>query len=417
MLHLDSFEGLSTFQSAYRKFHSVETALIRIQNDLLLAADKKKLSALVLLDLSAAFDTVDHKILISRLSLNFGISDSALSLLSSYLSNRTQSVTVEGHVSEPILVTTGVPQGSVLGPLLFSLYITPLTYQLGGSDISFHLYADDTQLYISFSANDCSSALQQLSNTLDSVHEWLTCNYLSLNASKTEFLIIGNKQQRSKLSLCSLTFSDSTIDPCSTVRNLGVVFDADLNLKKQISTVSKSCHFFIRQLRQIRPILDHNSAVMLANSLVSSKLDFCNSLYAGLPKTSIHRLQLVQNSLVRAIFPSVKRSEHITPLLRSLHWLPVEQRISFKIALITFKTLQFHSPKYLAKLLTIPNSSHNSRSASSSRLFVPRVNSSTGQRSFFFHAPTLWNSLPLDVRLSNSISVFRSKLKTFLFPP
>ena len=170
MLHLHSFEGLSSFQSAYRQFHSVETALIKIQNDLLLALDKKKISALVLLDLTAAFDTVDHSILISRLNRNFGISDSALSLLSSYLSNRTQSVNVNGHVSVASLVTTGVPQGSVLEPLLFSLYITPLTYHLNASNISFHLYADDTQLYISFSTADCSVALQHLSHTLDAVH-------------------------------------------------------------------------------------------------------------------------------------------------------------------------------------------------------------------------------------------------------
>ena len=145
-------------------------------------------------------------------------------------------------------------------------------------------------------------------------------------------------------------------------------------------------------------MLDHNSTVMLANSLVSSRLDFCNSLFAGIPKTQIHRLQLVQNSLVCAIFLSVKKRDHISSLLRSLHWLPIEQRISFKTSLITFKTLQYGTRLYLAKLLSTSNSSRSLRSGSSACLFVPRVNSSVGQRSFHYYAPTLWNSLPPDLR-------------------
>src|SRR3954464_13522456 len=114
--------------SAYPKFHTAETALLRIYNDLLVSISQHKLSALVLLDLSAAFDTIDHNILLSRLTSNFGVSGSALSLISSYLSNRSQSVSIQSHVSPSAPISTGVPQGSVLGPLLFCLYTTPLTY-------------------------------------------------------------------------------------------------------------------------------------------------------------------------------------------------------------------------------------------------------------------------------------------------
>src|SRR6266568_3176234 len=148
--HLKSFPSLSPFQSAYRPFHSTETALLHIQNDLLLAMDNKKVSALILLDLSSAFDTVDHRILLSRLSSYFGISGLALQLLTSYLQNRTQTVYIDSNFSPPSLLSTGIPQGSVLGPLLFSLYTTPLSQILQGSGVSFHFYADDTQLYISF---------------------------------------------------------------------------------------------------------------------------------------------------------------------------------------------------------------------------------------------------------------------------
>ena len=152
----------------------------------------------------------------------------------------------------------------------------------------------------------------------------------------------------------------------STARNLGVIFDSDLSLTKHISATCKSCFYQIRQLRQIRPSLDKSSAITLANSLVSSKLDYCNSLYFGLPKSSLHRLQLVQNCLARAISPSVKKYDHISPVLRELHWLPISERITFKIATLTFKTINNRQPSYSLHSITNPPlicqvSSNNSR--------------------------------------------------------
>ena len=182
--HLSQFSSFPIHQSAYRKHHSVETALLKIQNDLLLAIDRKQISALVLLDMSAAFDTVDHQILLSRLSLNFGIRDSALNFLTSYLLNRTQAVVVDSTTSASTFCSSGVPQGSVLGPLLFSLYTAPLSHIVSSSPIAHHMFADDTQIYISFSANDSSGPLSVLSDTLDSVHKWLSRNHLTLNPSK-----------------------------------------------------------------------------------------------------------------------------------------------------------------------------------------------------------------------------------------
>ena len=294
--------------------------MTRIQNDLLLSFERRQVSALILLDMSAAFDTVNHNILLDRLSLNFGIQSSALSFLQSYLSDRTQSVSIDSTLSDASTIMFGVPQGSVLGPLLFSLYTTPLTYQLDSSQLSYHLYGDDTQLYISFKASETTTAIGQLSDTLDGIHTWLSRNFLSLNPSKTEFLIIGTPQQRSKLTLNSFSFSGVTVSCSTLVRNLGVTFDADLSLKEHIAQVSKSCDHSIRQIRSVRSILDHDFSVSLANSLVSSKLDLCNSLYAGLPKTTTRPLQLAQNSLARAVF-SYRKFDRASSLLHKLHWL------------------------------------------------------------------------------------------------
>ena len=295
--HLQTFPSLCPFQSAYRKFHSTETALLRIHNDLITANNQQKVSALILLDLSAAFDTIDHNILLTRLSSTFGISGTALTLLTSYLHDRTQSVVIGSSSSSPSPVTTGVPQGSVLGPLLFSLYTSPISLLFSDSPVSFHLYADDTQIYISFSSSDSASNLAKLSSTLDSVFQWFTSNRLSVNPSKTEYLLIGTPQQRAKILSSSVSFCGNDVIPSDHARNLGVIFDSDLSFKNHISNVCKTSFYHIRQLRQIRESLDTKSAIILANSLVSSKLDYCNSLYYNLPDTSINRLQRIQNSL------------------------------------------------------------------------------------------------------------------------
>ena len=285
--HLSSFQSISPFQSAYRKFHSTETALLRIQNDLLLSINQQKISALVLLDLSAAFDTIDHGILLSRLSSHYGITGSALDLLTSYLSNRTMSVLIDSTPSPPTAVNTGVPQGSVLGPLLFSLYTSPISDIFSNSPVAFHLYADDTQLYISFSASDSNRNLSILSSTLDNVHAWLTANRLTVNPSKTEYLLIGTPQQRSKVTSSTINFHGTTLTPSTSARNLGVTFNSDLSFKEHISSTCQISFLHIRQLRQIRHLLDFNSAIALANSLVTSRLDYCNSLFFGLSNCSL----------------------------------------------------------------------------------------------------------------------------------
>jgi len=201
------------------------------------------------------------------------------------------------------------------------------------------------------------------------------------------------------------------------VRNLGVIFDTNLDFKRHISFICQSSFFQIKQLRQIRSSLDRNSAIILANSLVHSKIDYCNSLLFDLPHASIMRLQRVQNSLARVVCNSTKRQSHSIDLLKTLHWLPISERIKYKIAVLTFKILQLGQPSYLANLISLYKPLRTLRSSDSFLLTVPDIRTAMGRRSFSYASPTIWNTLSLHLRACTTISSFCNKLNTHFFPP
>jgi hypothetical protein len=425
--HLAQNSLYNVYQSAYTKFHSTETALLSVYDALVRSMAKQQVSCLCLLDLSAAFDTIDHAILLHRLSAWFGIADTALSWFQSYLSSRSCIVSASGYRSPPFCATCGVPQGSVLGPLLFIMYTTPLSSLISSSSVSHHLYADDTQLYISFSPQSFATSIVQLQTVIGQVSSWMSSNLLSLNPHKTEFLIIGTPQQLSKLNNPALIFdSSTTITPVTSARNLGILFDNHLSFNDQITALSKSCFYHIRDLRRIRNTLDLATARTVGTSLVQSKLDYCNSLYYNLPAYQIDRLQSIQNCLARTVCRTSKFS-HITPTLQSLHWLKVRERIEYKILSLTYSSLQYHQPSYMSDLLTVQSNAYNTRSSMLVTLKRPTaLRTAIAKRSFYHSAPALWNSLPPALRqpapssddnktVALSHTGFHSLLKTYLF--
>ncbi|XP_056587301.1 uncharacterized protein LOC130407959 isoform X1 [Triplophysa dalaica] len=398
------------------KNHSTETALVRITNDLLIASDKGNISLLVLLDLSAAFDTVDHKILLDRLHHYIGIQVQALQWFRSYLTDRYQYVHLNGKSSNLTQVNYGLPQGSVLGPLLFSIYMLPLGNIIRKHGISFHCYADDTQLYIS-SRPDDSFKLSKLAECIEDIKHWMTSNFLLLNSSKTEILLIAPKLSKPNISDYSLQIESCTVTPTNTVKDLGVILDGNLSFKNHISNITKTAFFHLRNVAKLRNSLcvADADAEKLIHAFVTSRLDYCNALLSGCPVSSINKLQLVQNAAARVLTRS-RKYDHITPVLSSLHWLPIKYRIDFKIILITYKALNGLAPTYLTELLSRYNPSRSLRSQNLGLLTIPRITKSTkGGRAFSYVAPKLWNSLPDTIRGSDTLSQFKSRLKTHLF--
>lgn len=411
--HLSANNLLDPLQSAYRPGHSTETALVKITNDLLLALDESKLSVLTLLDLSSAFDTIDHAILLDRLQHIFGIHGTVLDWLTSYLSDRRQTVYIDDNRSDPAPILCGVPQGSVLGPVLFVLYTSPLSDIIDSHSVDHHCFADDTQLYTSSAPQDISIAVDLMQECICDVKAWMTSNKLKLNDDKTEALIISSPRMKSPLPN-SLTAGNFTIEFSTSAKNLGVIIDRHLTMHSHIQNLIRTLNFELRRISTIRHFLSTKATQTLVSSFILSRLDYCNTLFYGCPDYLLLRLQKIQNNAARLTL-RVPKSAHITPHLKSLHWLPIEQRIQYKIACLCFNAVTSSGPSYLSSLVRLYEPSRTLRSSSARNLSIPRVNKSFGTKAFSFSAPTLWNSLPPSLRSSSSSEAFRSGMKTYLF--
>ncbi len=358
---------LDSNQSGFRSGHWTETALLSVVEDLRLARTASKSSLLTLLDLSAAFDTVNHQILLSTL-LRKGISGTALQWFDSYLSDRSFKVSWRGEVSKSQHLATGVPQGSVLGPLLFSVYMASLGSVIHKHRFSYHCYADDTQLYLSYHPDDLTIAAR-ISARLADISSWMKDHHLPLNLAKTELLVVSaNPSFHHNL---TIQLGSSTITPSETARNLGVVIDDKLNFTDHITKPVRSCRFALYNIKKIRPFLWEHATQLLVQALVLSRLDYCNALLAGLPASSIKPLQLIQYNSARLISNELKRT-HATLLFINLHWLPIAaQCIQFKALMFAYRTTSGSAPLYLNSLLQTYMPSRSLRSASERRITVP----------------------------------------------
>ena len=293
--HVKKHDLYPSLQSAYRKNHSTETALLKVTNDILMEMNSQHAVLLVLLDLNAAFDTVVDSVLLRRLQASFGISEVPLDWFKSYLSARTLRVSIPGALSGSLPLDWGVPQGSCLGPLLYIIYSSKLFNIIERHLPNSHCYADDSQIYLSFKPYDLSiqqDAITAIQNCIDDIRSWMEHDKL-LSDEKTQFLVIGTRQQLSKVNISLITVGNSVITKSSVVRNLGSYIDDKLSMNSHINKVCNASFYYLHNIRQIRKHQSSDSSETLIHAFVSNRLDYRNSLLCGLPQVQIDKIHRV----------------------------------------------------------------------------------------------------------------------------
>jgi len=256
--YLDGNNLLPSCQSGFRKFHSTETLLLRLLSDIYGAIDRSQLTLLALFDVSAAFDTVDHEILLNmRLHVSFGLSGNFFEWIGSFLHGRSLSVVHGPTRSRWVPALYGLPQGSVLGPLLYIIYTSGLASLLAEHAVLGQLYADDIQAYLHCLSSNATSAVRAMSRTLDALGMWMSSNRLRLNSAKTKFIWLGTRQQLAKLDLATLAAEFPSYTFSATVRDLGLILDQELTLAPHLHSLSRNCFYQLRQLLSFAPSHAH----------------------------------------------------------------------------------------------------------------------------------------------------------------
>lgn len=415
MSYLGENNLLDPYQSGYRKHHSVETLLNNLLDDIRLAADQGKITFLVLFDFSKAFDFVNHDLLL-RVLENLGCSNSVLEWFSSYLANRKQAVKDEkGNLSHWRVNSNGVPQGAVLGPLLFSLLINKFSTCL--QYCRYNVLADDIQIHLSGSSLELATIVKRVSADISSMFDWAKSYMLKINLVKTKVMILGTSRTLSQLTDVlpkSLNVRDHVIPVVTSARNLGLMICSTLSWRDQSIITAGKIWGVIHQLKRSKASLSFNLRKQLIISLVFPHLDFCSTVQTNITLADENIVQKAFNAAIRFIF-HVSKMEHISPYYQKLNWLRVRNRRKYAQGLLVFKLLQNRSPAYLANQL-VHKTSGSSRNIDRNPhcLNVPPCRTEFYKQSFIVSSINLWNSLPSQLVDTDSIGLFKTRLHSYL---
>ena len=293
------------------------------------------------------------------------------------------------------------------------MYTTPLGNIIKKHNLNYHMYADDTQLYLAIEPSNVTDIVFSLEKCIEDVKCWMLMNKLQLNDDKTEIMLINPKKY--DIDVTDITIGSDSIGFSQSAKNLGVFISNDLSMDCHVTNLCKAVYLEIRRLRHMSAFVDEGSLKTLASSFILSRLDYCNSLFKNINKEQISKLQKLQNFAAKVILRKSIR-DHVTPCLIHLHWLPVQYRIDFKLAVLVFKCLNGLAPVYLSNLIEKYIPPRTLRS-SNLNLVTSKVGvyKKLGDRAFSVSAPAVWNALPLELRRTSTLELFKRNLKTHFF--
>lgn len=404
--YIETNNILTKFQSGYRERHSCETALnlvlakwkeISSNGDIILA---------VFLDLKRAFETIDRGRLLRKLRV-MGFSPKALSWFEGYLNNRSQRTKVNGHMSDCIPNELGVPQGSVLGAILFILYINDLPSHLANTFIN--LFADDTLIYLHGRNIDVLS--DRMNCELDKINNWLRTNKLKLNVSKTKVMVIRHPSMAAAVN--RITVDGEELEVVNSIKYLGVMIDHKLDFKENVDYVCKKVAKKVGVLSRLANNITMGARISIYKAIIAPHFDYCSTLLFLSNQSAFDRLQLLQNRAMRAVLKCGK----ITPIafmLEALDWMSVKQRVYATTLMFVYKLRRGLLPQYLIEMVTFNGDIHEYQTRSRRDFYVTVKKSVKETNSLFNRGLSLFNSLPRDLKDENSEAVFKNKLKEFV---
>ena len=358
--------------------------------------------------MSKAFDSVNHHILLSKLQ-DVGVSLSCLQWFCSYLSNRYQVVRINSTVSSPRPVTCGVPQGSILGPLLFNIYVNdaPTIPQKCSSQS----FVDDTKLYLSFKLKDQSQAITEINQDLTRFRNWCFNNYLLLNTGKSKLMVFGSRQMISKLDNFQISLVGKDLNPVNSAKDLGLILDSFLTYDEHVIKTISSCTAILCQINRVKHVFDRPTLIQIIKSLVFSKLFYCSNVWSNTSQKNIKKLQAIQFFACR-IVSSKRKFDHISGQLKGQ--LPIATELEYRNGVMAYKCMSGRAPKYLADKFKSRYDITNRRTRNQEKLQIPRFKLATGQRTFQYRCVKLWNDLDTKLKQPSSTNNFKRNLKKSL---
>ena len=390
-------------QSGFRKCHSTQTATIDVTDFILSNMDKGNLTGAVFIDLKKAFDTVDIETLLFKLQC-LGINNTfKLLWFRNYLKSRNQCVQHKTELSEKLTISCGVPQGSILGPILFTVYINDIVQSVTTSKIS--LYADDTVLL--YSAKSINDITTSLTDELVHLAQWFRANKLHLNISKCKWTIFGSKRRLRRISPPEICIENDKIDHVSSYKYLGVELDRSLTWEVHVDTMCKKLRQRLGVLQRVRPYLDEKTALQLYNALVMPIIDYCDVSYSSCCAKSVNKIDRLMTRGGKIVLGAPFDTPTVT-VIAKLNWLTFRQRTFYHKSILMYKCMKALCPSYLTTKFEQVDHGYSTRQ--SSNLKVVRCSTNMGQRSFLYDGTVSWNSLPNYAKLSSSLNVFKSNV-------
>ncbi len=402
---------ISQDQSAYLKNHSTLTSLHRIIDDWFDAINNDEFTGVCFLDVAKCFDSINHELLLQKL-IKYGIKGNEHSWFNNYLSDRSQYVYVNGSRSTENDIKIGVPQGSILGPILFLLFINDLPNEV--KQCITNLYADDCMIYVSTeSIDDLKCDLQ---SDLNNVQQWFTNNRLTINTKKSCVMPVGNKNKTNVISKAlNVKIDDQVLNLCHDVKYLGVTIDEHLKWSKHIDKVYSKLSSKIGLLSRISKFLPSNTLNTLYNTLIKPVFEYCISVWGDCFKKDAIKLQRLQNRAARLVTNNFDYNISGLSIVRDLKWLTVSEVKEYQTSCIMFKSLKGDYPNYIMDKFhsNIHVSNVNTRSTQADIFHVPGVLKTTCEQAISYKGPVCFNNLPLNVRGAENLSIFKCRLKKY----